>query len=206
MPNESPASNPSAAGARVLILATSLHPRSKSLVLAQYTLKRLRERGVETSLIWLRELPLPLCDGTEETSGHPNVARLREEVLRATHVLWAVPIYNYDVNAAAKNVLEHLFNWGFYDEQQWEGLSCKTTGFLCAAGGSHSYMAALPFANSLMLEGRWRVVPRYVYAVHQDFANGEVANPKIQERIGTLMDELLAHDSSPLARRQESAA
>lgn len=184
---------PKQAAVRVLIVAASLNPGSKSLIMANYAREALSRRGAENELISLRDLPLPLCDGTHGAGQDPGVKRLRKEVQASSHVLFAVPVYNYGVNAAAKNLIEHLFNWSCWRDDEWAGIQGKTAGFLCAAGGAHSYMSVLSFANSLMLECRWWVVPRFVYAVHKDFNNGAIQEQKILERIELLVDELLDH-------------
>ena len=41
----------------------------------------------------------------------------------------------------------------------------KPVGFVCAAGGRSSYMAVLGLANSLMLDFRCLIVPRFVASV-----------------------------------------
>lgn len=48
-------------------------------------------------------------------------------------VLLAVPIYNYDGNAAAKDLIELTGG-------TWED---KIAGFACAAGGASSYMSIM---------------------------------------------------------------
>ena len=66
----------------------------------------------------------------------------------------AAPVYNYDVSASAKNMIELTGN-------AWED---KMVGFLCAAGGMSSYMSVMAYANSLMLDFRCVIIPRFVYA------------------------------------------
>ncbi|MDP6500219.1 MAG: hypothetical protein QF847_03295 [Candidatus Marinimicrobia bacterium] len=61
-------------------------------------------------------------------------------------------MYNYDVNAAAKNLLE-LTGSGWNE---------KTVGFICNAGGDKSYMSVMSFANSLMLDHRCKIIPCFV--------------------------------------------
>ena len=100
---------------------------------------------------------------------------------KATHILFAAPVYNWDVNAAAKNVMEWLST---------RELGGKTVGFLCASGGQSSYMAPLSFANSLMLDFRCWIVPRFVYAVGSDFSGDAVTSPKVKERIELLTQEM----------------
>jgi hypothetical protein len=59
-------------------------------------------------------------------------------------------------------------------------------GFLCAAGGSASYMSIMSFANSLMLDFRCLIIPRIVYATSSDFTDGRLSSPIVQERVREL--------------------
>lgn len=68
----------------------------------------------------------------------------------------------------------------------------KTVGFICAAGGSASYMSVMSLATSLMLDFRCWIVPRFVYALKHDVAEGRVTNPEITGRIRLLTEELLS--------------
>jgi FMN reductase len=70
-----------------------------------------------------------------------------------------------------------------------DALGGKTVGFLISAGGHGSYMSVMPFANSLMLDFRCWIVPRFVY-VPQDFA-GETLPPEIDTRLDELLHDLL---------------
>ena len=163
----------------VAVISCSLNPDSNSYTLAREALTSLLEAGAEARLFDLREHAMPLCDG--ETCTNRSVAELGNVIRAADAVLLAVPIYNYDVNAAAKNLVEHTGS-------AWEN---KVVGFLAAAGGHASYMSTMPLANSLMLDFRCLIVPRFVYAVGQDFAAGKVSNPKIAARITQLVAETL---------------
>ena len=48
----------------------------------------------------------------------------------------------------------------------WED---KIVGFLCAAGGMGSYMSVMAYANSLMLDFRCVIIPRFVFATGEGF-------------------------------------
>ena len=157
----------------VAILATSLDASSRSQIMAQYAAERLEARGVPCTLVDLRGWNLPFGGG--ETEAHAEeVSRLKRLVQPATHLLFAMPVYNWGVNAAAKNLLEILSG---------HELNEKTVGFMCAAGGQSGYMSVLPFANSLMLDFRCWIVPRFVYATGGDFGDDEIKNDKVRERI-----------------------
>jgi len=164
---------------RILVVSCSLNPASNSFVLAQHVSADLRAAGAEVDLLDLREHALPVCDG--ETCTNPSVVGLTARLEAADAILLAAPIYNFDVNAAAKNLVEHTGS-------AWEG---KLVGFLAAAGGQASYMSLMPLANSLMLDFRCLIVPRFVYATGGDFADGRVTSQKIAGRVAQLASETL---------------
>lgn len=169
--------------ANLAIIATSLDPDSRSQLLARHALQAAEEKKIPATLIDVREFDLPQC-GTAEGWESPDVERIRKALKPATHMLFSVPIYNYDVNAAAKNLVELMGSEIFED---------KTVGFLCAAGGRSSYMSVLGFANSLMLDFRCWVAPRFVFATGEDFEPGAIKNVDIKTRVETLLDDLLLH-------------
>jgi FMN reductase len=143
----------------------------------------LTEQNVSVELVDLRDYDLPFCDGSRDCVT-PNVTRLSEQISRATDILFATPIYNFDVNSAAKNAVELLGRAAFAD---------KTVGFMAAGGGKGSFMAVMGLANSLMLDFRCLVVPRFVYAISDDFGlESTIANPDIVRRIELLVNDLLS--------------
>lgn len=157
----------------VLIVSAALGNNPKPLLLAREAERVLRNDGTAVTLLDLRELTLPLC-GSAESFSHPNTARALEAVTAASAIIIATPIYNYDANAVAKNFIE-LTGKG------WEN---KVVAFLCAAGGEKSFMSVMPLANSLMLDFRCVIVPRFVYATGAAFAkDGTIADPAIAARV-----------------------
>lgn len=164
----------------ITVISCSLHPQSRSYVLAQQAVANFKELGIEALLYDLRQHELGMCDATT-THKTPVAEEIIAAIRQADSVLLAMPVYNYDVNAAAKNLLE-------IGMRAWNH---KLVGFLCAAGGQRSYMSVMPFANSLMLDFRCIIIPRFVYAVGADFGDDRqptmhIASPEIQERIKEL--------------------
>jgi NAD(P)H-dependent FMN reductase len=131
--------------------------------------------GIEVQMIDLRDLPLPFCDG-ETAYGHESVPALSRAISAARVVVIATPIYNFDASAALKNLIE-------LTGDSWED---KVVGFLCAAGGSMSYMSIMSLANSLMLDFRCLIIPRIVYATSHDFTDGDLSSSKVRERVREL--------------------
>jgi FMN reductase len=164
----------------ILIISCSLNPQSRSAMLAQCAARRVVAADVACREIDLRQCPLPLC-GSPGAYDDPCVSELAGLIRDAAGILMAVPIYNFDVNAAAKNLIE-------LTGRSWND---KVVGFLCAAGGRASYMSVMSLANSLMLDFRCMVLPRFVYASKDEFGpDGVIAKP-ICDRVDELADAML---------------
>src|SRR6202050_1718224 len=164
-----------------LIISASLRSASLSRVMAEALREAYAKLGVSHQLIDLREYVLPLCDG-EAAYGHPHVTTLSALVEAARVIVVATPIYNYDANATAKNLVE-------LTGSAWEN---KTVGFLCAAGGSSSYMSVMGLANSLMLDFRCLIIPRFVYATRNDFTDEKIPTDEVKARVTRLAQASLA--------------
>lgn len=159
---------------KFLIVSCSLNPNSKSRLLAEKA-KSILSSEHQVELVDLRDYQLPACDG-EESYNHINVKILSKKIEGASCVLMALPIYNYDVNSVAKNLIEMT-------GQAWND---KVVGFLCAAGGKFGYMSVMGFANSLMLDFRCIIIPRFVYADAEQFSTDGIANSQLVQRIQEL--------------------
>ena len=128
----------------------------------------------------LQENPLPMCDG-DECYDLPEVLDFRKKIKNAEGIIMAIPVYNFNVSSGAKNIIE-LGGSMLYD---------KTFGFLCAAGGRSSYMSVMSLANSLMLDFRCYIIPKFVFATKNDFEEDKIVNSDIKSRIKELGSELV---------------
>ena len=167
------------------VISCSLNPGSRSRLLAKSAVDGFRSVGVEVvDYVDLAELALPMCDGGA-AYGDENVIELKQRLVETDGYVIASPIYNFDVNAACKNMIEMT------GRDVWTD---KVVGFLCAAGGKSSYMSVMGLGNSLMLDFRTVVVPRFVYATGEDFiesTSGHVTSDEIAERVSQLVSEVI---------------
>ncbi len=163
-----------------LVLSASLNPGSRSRILANHCRQLLQSAGRDVRWFDLADTPLPFCDGAS-AYGDPNVIELGSLIESAEAILVASPVYNYDVNAALKNAIE-------LTGKKWTG---KVVSLMLAAGGSGSYMSAMGIANSLMLDFRCHIVPRFVYATGESFEADQLADEDIQSRVELLVNETL---------------
>lgn len=162
-----------------LVISCSLNPGSNSRTMAR-EIFQLLDKKVGAQWLDLQDYSLPQCDG-RSAYGHPQVAEVTEKIRQARCIIMAVPIYNYAVAAAAKNLIE----------LSGEGWQDKVVGFVCAAGGRLSYMSVLGLANSLMLDFRAVIIPRFVYADASSFQDGQLNDQKIVSRLQELADSAI---------------
>ena len=165
---------------KFLVVSTSGNPESKSRRMGRVAWKSLAAAGVTCGWVDLSELDLPVCDA-HACYGHAGARQLTTAVAEADGIIVAAPVYNYDVSASAKNMIE-------LTGKSWED---KVVGFVCAAGGMSSYMSVMAYANSLMLDFRCVIVPRFVYATGQAFEGNELTDDKIAGRIAQVAADVV---------------
>lgn len=164
-----------------LVISTSLNPKSRSRVLARNVHGRIKSRGLEVEFYDLQDVELPLCDGGA-CYGEAEVQRLGKLVSQASGIIMAAPVYNYDVSAAAKNVVE-------LTGKAWTE---TVVGFVCAAGGGVSYMSVMGIANSLMLDFRSFVLPKFVFATGRAFdEDNQLVDDDVLQRLEELSNSLV---------------
>src|SRR2546421_1398503 len=165
---------------KYLVVSTSGNPDSNSRRMGRVAFEHLQKRKVDCDWIDISEMDLPLCDA-DKCYGISGSRKLRAAIEHADGILVAAPVYNYDVAATAKNMIE-------LSGSAWED---KIVGFLCAAGGMASYMSVMAYANSLMLDFRCVIIPRFAYATGEMFDDDRITDPKIIQRVEQVAAELV---------------
>jgi NAD(P)H-dependent FMN reductase len=146
---------------KIAVINTNLAPGGKPAYLAAILTALLTDADHEVNLVHLGELDLPACDGYLCYQNAATIS-LTEVLAGVEAILLVSPVYNYDLNAAAKNLIE-------LTGSSWKG---KAVGLVCSAGANRSYLAPLAFMNSLAIDYRCLVSPRYVYVTRADFEGG----------------------------------
>ena len=164
-----------------LILSASLNPNSKSRELGYFAKAIFDERSENISFLDLKNIKLPFS-GTPGCYEDKNSKLLSNAIKESDCILICSPIYNYDLNSVIKNALDLT---GFC----WEN---KIVSFLCVGGGQSSYMSPMSFINSLMLNCRSFIIPRYVYATGSDFKDNKLSNSDVENRINELVDTAIS--------------
>jgi FMN reductase len=172
----------------MLIIATSLDSDSRSQILARLAQAEAQSLGIEANILDLRQHDLPLA-GSKASWNHPETRKLKAMFAQEQRFLFALPIYNYDVNAAAKNLVELMGS---------DVLEDSMAGFICTAGGRSSYMSVMGFANSLMFDFRTWIVPRFVYVIDNEWQGDELKSTDQRQRIRQLVETLHSGPSGGL--------
>jgi FMN reductase len=159
-----------------LVISTSLNPESRSFLLAKEAHRLLSLKG-KADFVDLRKARLPMFAGDKAAVGR-SVERVKRKIQNAATILIAAPVYNYDVGAAVKNLIEHT----------GDAWTDKTVGFMVAAGGKGARMAFLGLSNSMMMDFRCLIIPTFVVADKSAFEGNLITEAFTNERLQMLVD------------------
>lgn len=99
---------------KVVILSTSLRAHSNSAALANSFFQGAKDAGNDVTLISLRDKQIGFCRGclTCQKTGscviRDDVPVLEAQVLAADVVVWATPIYYYEMSGQMKTLIDRL--------------------------------------------------------------------------------------------------
>jgi len=156
----------------ILIISCSLANESRSRTVGKLIFDRIKKVGAVVDWVDLAHVTLPLCDG-DSALEEPHALALLEKIKQAHGIVLCSPIYNYDVNAVAKNLIE-------LTGDAWIG---KVVGLAYASGGIRSYLAGMGIIQSLLVDFRCIIYPRFVHATADSFEGRDLTDEEVLERI-----------------------
>ena len=168
---------------KILGVASSMRESSYSTHVLKLALEKAEKRGVETKLLDLRELQLPMY--RPEQNGSPELDKVTEYVKWADAFVLASPDYHGSMSGVMKNFLDFF----------WSDFAGKTFGYICA---SHE--------KGLTVMDQMRTAVRQCYGwsmpfgvsvnSDQDFdKQGNITNENILSRIETIARDLVVYGS-----------
>jgi len=170
------------------VISCSLDSNSKSSILGHHAYQRLSHDDHPCHWIALRDYDLPLSNGYNQSAyAHADVKYIHDLLLTCKGIIFSSPIYNWDVSAASKNLIE-LVGTSYKNILSGKALNDKVIGFIGVGQVSKSYLAPLGFLNSLMLDFRCLILPRFVFASHEDFQDNQPSED-ILKRVNKLVSE-----------------
>ena len=162
----------------------SLRPGSYSAMALEVAISRVQGLGVETEIIDLRKLSLPFCNGGDDYSDYPDVAKMQQTVKSAAGLILATPEYHGSVSGVMKNAL---------DLMSFEDLSGKVAGLISVLGGQSNSNAL----NDLRIILRWVhawVIPEQIglgqaWKVFNE--EGKILDEKLSQRFDAFAESLV---------------
>lgn len=179
---------------KILAFAGSLRRDSFNKKLVRAAATKLREAGVETTTIDLRDYPLPIYDGDlEEREGIPQNA-LRLKALFGDHggLLISSPEYNSSISGVLKNTIDWVSR-PTEGEAPLAAFRGKAAALLSASPGGGGGLRGLVTVRSILGNIGVLVLPTQlaVPAAHKAFAdNGSMLDEGLDDRLSSLMAEL----------------
>jgi FMN reductase len=177
---------------KILVISCTLNPEShRTVALAQYAAEDLKSKGQNVEFIDLRQYKLPINNGHEQSAfDDPQVKELHDRIDKAQAIIIVAPIYNYNVAAAAKNLVE-LTTHKHKDILSGQAWRNKIVGFIGVSGGAGSMLAFFPFLNGLMMDSKVVIVPTVVMASSSDFNDKSQVSAEIKKRIEELSSNVV---------------
>lgn len=169
---------------KIVGIGGSLRADSYSQQALKIAVQRVEALGAEVEILDLRTLNLPFCNGGEDYSDYPDVAKLSETVKAADRLLLATPEYHGSVSGVLKNALDLMSS---------EELSGKVVGLISVLGGQPNSNAL----NDLRVILRWVhswVIPEQI-AIGQAWKafspDGKLLDEKLSQRFDSFAQSLV---------------
>lgn len=163
---------------QVLGICGSLRAPSATQTAVLVALEGAKAAGAETVFIDLAELPLPFCDGRDDTNSYPEIVQNFRRVIReSAGVIIGTPEYHNSMTGALKNAI---------DLCEWDDFAHKMVGVVGVAGGAMGAINSINHLRTVMRGvGAW-VVPHQVSISHSTSAFGpdaRVVDPAFEARL-----------------------
>ena len=171
-------------GIKIIGLGGSLRENSHTYRAVKQALHLAEELGATTSLIDLRLLKLPFCDGRENYPDFPDVAALRSEFQSANAIILATPEYHGSISGVLKNALDLL---------DISHVEHKVVAIIGVLGGIPSANASNELRTICRHLHAW-VIPDQVIISHAEKAfdaNGNLVDSELMERLQHMMQSLV---------------
>jgi FMN reductase len=166
---------------KILGLGGSFREGSRTLKALEMALQGAAKVGVETELLDLKELSLPLYDDRKEIESYPkSVFTLLDRVRASDGLILASPVYHGTLSGSIKNALDFLELLN-KDEPPW--LESKIVGLISVAGGGPGINAINSMLYACRALHAW-VLPTAVAVPGSAFgSNGQLHDPKLRDRL-----------------------
>lgn len=183
---------------RILAFGGSLRRDSFNQKLAAIVADGARAAGAETTVIALRDFPLPVFDEDyEREQGKPEAAaRLKALFREHDGLIVASPEYNSSISAALKNAIDWVSRADAPDAPMLSALRGKSAVLCAASPGAWGGLRGLVHVRSILGNLGITVLPDQIAVpkAHEAFAaDGSLADPAQNESVRALGGTLARH-------------
>lgn len=178
---------PEDAPLRVLGIGGSTRAGSRSLVLLRHALRLAETAGAGVAMGDVRQMALPMYDDDLPLDGYPPALRqLLEFAREADAFIFCSPTYHGTISGAVKNAFDCL---NFLVDDTPRYLQGKPIALMALGGGSAANVITALDHSARGLNGL--VLPTTVISSGSAIQDGDVADPRVQQRVQAMVDELL---------------
>ncbi|MEZ4561429.1 MAG: NADPH-dependent FMN reductase [Thermomicrobiales bacterium] len=172
---------------RVLGIGGSMRAGSRSLSLLRHALRVAETAGAGVALGDVRQMALPMYDDDLPLEDYPTSLRsLLDSAREADAFVFCSPTYHGTLSGAVKNAFDCL-NFLVNDTPRY--LQGKPIALMALGGSSAGNVITALDHSARGLNGL--VLPTSVIASGSAVQDGEVADPRVQQRVQAMVAELL---------------
>ncbi len=175
---------------RLVVIQGSLSSDSRTSIVIQEAVKTLEEKGIEHSVIDLRNLELEFCDGRTIENYNQQIQDAYHMVEQADGYIIGMPVYQYTIAGPLKNFLDLVNN----------AMKYKAVGLIVNSGGIRSYLAGADMLKIFAYELWTVVVQPTIHTFTKDFQEGKLINEKAIEKMPLMIENLLRYSKVDVAR------
>jgi FMN reductase len=176
--------------ARILGVSGSLRDNSHTYELVRIVLESASISGAETSLLDLREHPLPMFEAHRDYATDRLVQAMLAKMEEADGFIVGSPEYHGCMSGATKNFFDFLYR----------EIAGKLFGLVAAAGGSQGTSCFNSLRTAVLYCHGW-TLPYFAAGSQRDFdADGKLVNDKVLDRLQRLGRDVAVY--APLLRHQ----
>ena len=141
-----------------LILSCSLNKKSFGSQIAQYIV----QKYPSFDSVLIKDCDFGLCDGYDGSAFESQkLQALQKKIEASDGVIILAPIYNFDVSASCKNLLD-LLSKPYKDQLTGKSLRHKTIAFIGTCIHTTSYLAPMNFLAKTMLSHEAFIFPKHL--------------------------------------------
>ena len=174
----------------VVCLGGTVRPGSSSEQALRIAAKRVEEQGATTRVFGGQELAQLPMYSPESGSGGPVAQELVEHLRRADGVIISSPGYHGSISGLVKNALDYTEEMRDDDSAY---LADRSVGLVVAAYGWQAAVTTLVALRSIVHALRGWVTPfgAAINSTQCTFADGTCSEPKVQEQLAMVADEVV---------------